>query len=204
MAVKVGILMNPKLQTIGLVAALMFSGHVQDLQAGSINNFAFDDNAFAFTSGWSWIFEDDTWATAPVTVVGPNGHWEVTLQGFADRSLRDTSRHLTAPDGLPEIAPNALSFFDYALAAGGNGIGPVVTVFDHPAIPDHFDQYEMTTTRPLGPVFVVDFSGRHMGPPPPFPDLELRTIPEPSTVILLGAGLAGLLGYARPRRKQSL
>jgi len=129
-------------------------------------------------------------------MAGPAGHWEVTLEGFANLSLRDTSRHLTNPHGALEIAPNALSFFDYAGAAAG--IGPIVTVFDHPAIPGHFDRYVMSTTI-AGPITGIHFDGSHVEPTQPKGEGR-GAVPEPSTYLLFSIGLAGLLGYAGLRR----
>jgi hypothetical protein len=194
--------MNTKLQAISLVAVLMFFGGVQHLQAGFIINLGFVDTPTDFTSVWEWHFAAGTWATAPVTVGGIPAfpHWQITLQGLAGGDLRDTSKHITNPDGPPEITPNALSFLNYAGASAG--IGPVLSVFDHPHIPGHFDQYSLQTFPQGGGVVDIIFEGEHL--PPPVANVQMRSvIPEPSTVTLLGIGLAGLLGYASRQRKQS-
>ena len=188
--------MKRNLKTLAQLATFIAFGGVQHLSAGMITNTAFVDGPLTFTSTWLWTFAGGV-GTLPVTVAGAN--WEVTLQGFANGDLRDTSRHLTNPHLPPEIAPNVLSFFHYAGAAAG--IVPVPTAFGHPAIPGHFDRYVMTTL-PLGPLStIIGFDGEHLGQPPQPPVGSRTAIPEPATFLLLSAGLGGLLGAVRLRRR---
>ena len=65
-----------------------------------------------------------------------------------------------------------------------------------------------TTSKPArpAPVNVVDASdvARNAGLPPAFSAPDATVVPEPGSLALLGAGLLGLAGYTRLRRRLSL
>lgn len=191
---------HASLRTLGcaLVAGSMLAASPVNAGVILLTSSTTTANQLSFTSTWNWEFTNNTWAAGPVTAVfGETAgvppvffpYWEVTLQGFDGGDLRDISRHLVAPH-LGEAQPNVLSFFDYPGASAG--VGPIVSFIGHP---NHFDVYTLqTTVLVAGSITRITFSGEHK----PTADGSSRTVvPEPSSLLLLGAGLAALLASRR-------
>jgi hypothetical protein len=141
-----------------------------------------------FTTEWEWLFDNNTWATAPTTVQLGAPDWEVTMQGFAAGDLSETSRHLVAPH-VGEIAPNVFSSLTYLGAFAG--IGPTVSWIDH-AAQGHFNVYRLTANVIEPGVYVqIIFEGLHAEVADGIPRSAAAS--EPSSFLLLGAGLAAFL-----------
>lgn len=165
----------------GALPPVLFSDVIASPDVGHLELEFNNPNPFPITFDITIIFPGGPYATGLFLPAGSSGYFDI---GYFD-----------AP---PEVGPPMWSLS--ATAAPGAPIGPGILI-DADAIESPVPTHPpglgfFGSAGPGGPGMLVPLTGI------PGVFVTMAPVPEPSTLALLGAGLAGFLSYARMRRRK--